>query len=142
MAVVLRWRLQDPASPTDEYTFPRNPSRMSSPFPARAVTTQGVTAKDGQVLMWEGVMQPQQWTFGGTIVNAAHYENLRSWVYNKQGRLFLWDHFGRRFTVVLKSFKADPPERAKIGRYWYHEWEIEALVISISAPTVDDDGPA
>lgn len=143
MATVLRWVLQDPAdpSPAGTYTVPRNPNRMTSPFPARAITSEGTTAIDGQVLLWEGMTTPTQWSFGGTIVDAAHYEALRSWVYDRQGRLFVYDHFGRRLVVVLKEFKADPPEKAKMGRYWHHDYEISALVLSISQPTVGDEGP-
>lgn len=139
---VLRWRLQDPADPAEVYTFPRNPNKMSSPFPSRMITTKGTTALDGQVLLWEGVREPKQWSFGGHIKDAAHYEDLRSWVFDRQGRLFLWDHFGRRYVVVLKDFDATPPERMKIGRYWHHTYEITGLVISVSAPTVGDAGYA
>lgn len=141
---VMRWRLQDPANPTDTYTFPISPNTMSSPFPARMVTTKGVTAIDGQVLMWEGPIEPQQWSFGGSILDAAQYEALRSWVYDRQGRMFLWDHFGRRYVVVFKSLSVETtaPAKRQPGRYWYHTYTIEALVVSISAPTVGDEGPA
>jgi len=138
---VLRWRLQDPANPGDEYTFPISPNRMSSPFPQRLVTTKGTTAVDGQVLLWEGATEPTNWEFGGAILNAAHYEALRSWVYDKPGRMFLWDHFGRRYDLVFKEFKPEA-ERMKVGRYWYHGYTITALVVSISAPTIGDGGPA
>jgi len=140
---VLRWRLQDPANPTDAYTFPQNPNRMTSPFPSRLVTTKGTTAVDGQVLMWEGPTEPQSWSFGGPIKNAAHYEALRSWVYDRQGRLFLWDHFGRRYVVILKTFKPETegPAKRQPGRYWFHDYTIDALVVSISMPTVGDEGP-
>lgn len=144
MATVLRWYLQDPSDPNPSgiYTFPWNPQRMTSPFPARTITAEGTTAIDGQVLLWEGTPEPANWSFSGVIKDAAHYEALRHWTYDVQGRIFLFDHFGRRLIVVLKAFKPDPGEKYKIGRYWYHSYDIDALVISISQPTVGDGGPA
>jgi len=143
---VLRWRFDDPADPSSAgaYTFPWNPRAMSSPFPEKAITTQGTVAVGGLVVLWEGAQMPQQWTFTGTTKNAAHYEALRSWVLDRpSGRIYVWDHFGRRLTVVLKAFKAEPPNgKAKVGRYWSHEYTITALVLAVSAPTVGDGGPA
>ncbi len=141
---VLRWRLQDPADATPDgvYEFPWNPNKMTSPFPARQLTAKATTAIDGQVLLWEGATMPANWTFGGAIKDAAHYEALRSWVYDRQGRLLVHDHFGRMLVVVLKEFKPDPGEKMRVGRYWYHTYTVDAVVLSISAPTVGDGGPA
>jgi hypothetical protein len=114
---------------------------MTSPFPIRTITSKGTTAVDGQVLMWEGMRQPSSWSFTGAIKDAAHYEALRSWVYDRQGRLFLWDHFGRRLILVLQEFKPDPGDKMRVGRYWYHTYTITAIVISVSSATVGDGGP-
>lgn len=140
---VLRWKFQDPAdsSGAGTYTFPWNPKTMTSPFPDKAITMKGTTAVDGQTLMWEGMSQPASWSFGGAIKDAAHYEAMRAWVYDRQGRLFVWDHFGRRLIVVLKKFNPSPAEKMRIGRYWYHTYTIDAVVIAISSPTVTDSGP-
>ena len=70
MAAHLRWKFEDPSDvdpDTRTYLLRPNPDRISSPFPARAVTHEGTTAIDGQVLMWEGVTPPTEWTFEGTI---------------------------------------------------------------------------
>lgn len=142
--MVLKWRLFDPSDvdpETNNYVFEWSPNKMSSPFPKRNITTTGTTAVDGQALLWEGSTQPTAWTFGGAIPNREQYETLRSWVYDRKGRLYLWDHFGRRFTVLLREFTADPPERHKRGRYWFHTYTIEALVLAVSAPTVGNEGP-
>lgn len=130
---VLRWKFEDPADST-VYTFPYNPSKQTSPFPSRDVAYQGTTAVDGQVLLWEGMTNPVDWSFAGTVLDADHYEALRSWVYDRQGRLYVWDHFGRRLTVVLKELNVEPPDRYKIGRYWYHSYTVKALVLAMTEP--------
>jgi hypothetical protein len=132
-----RWVLRDPADSnpaTQTYTFPINPDRMTSPFPARQVTYESTTAIDGQPIMWEAQTPPKQWGFGGTILNDTHYEALRHWTYDRQGRLWLWDHFGRRLTVTLTDFAPEP--KRGVGRYWLHEYTVNAWVYAITAPTV------
>lgn len=137
---VQRWRFEDPADPDPDtrfYTFAINPNEMSSPFGERAITYEGTTAADGQPIMWEAQTPPTKWTFSGGILNHAHYEALRHWTYDRQGRLFLWDHFGRRLTVSLVNF--EPTPKRAIGRYWRHEYTMTAWVYAITAPTVGLD---
>lgn len=134
---VLKWKFEDPGDPnplTRIYEFEVSPNSMNSPFPTRNVTTMGTTAVDGQVLMWEGMRSPAQLTFGGTILTPEQYEAMRSWVYDRPGRIFLWDHYGRRMVVVLQTFKPEP--RRFTGRYyWRHDYTVDCLVISVSQPT-------
>lgn len=132
-----RWRFEDPAdtNPTTRvYTLPWNPNKMSSPFPERNITFEGTTALDGQPLMWESIAAPASWSFGGVTKDDAHYEALRSWVYDRQGRLYVWDHYGRRLTVSMKKF--DPEPKTSIGHRWRHTYTITALVYAITAPTL------
>jgi len=137
---VLRWTFQDPAFPSVIYTLPWNPQTMSSPFPARSITALATTAIDGQVLLQEGMAEPANWSFSGIIKDAAHYEALRGWTYG-HGRIYIFDHFGRQLTVVLKNFKPSP-EKIRIGHYWRHTYEVEGLVLAVGAPTIGDDGPS
>jgi hypothetical protein len=139
---VIKWRLEDPADPnpdTRSYTFEVNPNSMNSPYPTRSTQTMGTTAVDGNVLMWEGMRQPAQLTFGGVILSHAQYMALYDWVYNRKGRLFLWDHFQRRMTVVLKSFSPEPKSKFNGKYYWRHEYTIEATVLATAAPLYTED---
>jgi len=142
---VLKWKIVDPsdANPaTNTYNFMWNPSEMSSPFPERSVTVSSAVAPDGQSVLWEGATQPVQFTFRGTTPNATQYEALREWVYERRGRMYLYDHFGRRMLVVFKKFDPTPGAKARPGRYWYHSYTVTALVLAITAPTVGDGGYA
>lgn len=138
MAVHLRWKIQDPAdsSPEGTWVFPINPNRMNSPFPERNISFMGTTARDGIPIMWEGMAQPARFTFGGSILTGEHYEALRHWVLDRQGRLFLFDHFGRRMLVSFLKF--DPEPKRRVGKYWSHDYTIECFVYSVSAPTVKE----
>lgn len=132
MAVYKRWRMYDA---NGSYTFPRNPSGMTSPFGERNIHTKTSSAVDGQVLLFEGAKQAPEWTFTGRTLEADHYEALRAWVYDRLGRrVVIVDHFGRNLVVVLKKF--DPIPKRAVGKYWSHEYTVTAIVISISAPTV------
>lgn len=134
MVAFLRWRFYDPYS-AEEYVFPLNPNTMSTPFGERPITALTSTAVGGQTLAWEGAKLPADWSFGGVILNAAHYEALRSWTYDRKGRIVVSDHFGRNYTTVLRSFKPEP--KRSISRYWRHDYTIDALVFGApSAPTI------
>ena len=141
---VLKWRIVDPADPdpaTNSYTWDWSPNTSTSPFGKKSISFLGTTAGDGQALMWQGVSEPIQMTFGGSIPDMEQYEALRKWVYERSGRLFLYDHFGRRMTVILDSFAPEPPQRHKGSRYWYHTYQITCWVLAITAPTVTNEGP-
>ena len=138
-----RWRIVDPTDvdpATREYVFRPGPNKMSSPFPTRAITTSSSSAPGGQPIVWEGPTPPVEWTFSGSILSKAQYEMLQSWVYERGGHVWIYDHFGRRLDVVLKEFSPEPPERMKNGKYWYHRYTIKAVVFSISKATVDEKG--
>jgi hypothetical protein len=136
---VYRWRLTDPYDfnrETRTYVFPQNPAEMSSPFAARAVTSTPTTY--GNTLLREGARPPAEWTFGGTIRDRDHYEDLRKWVYERSNRVTVTDHFGRKLTTVLTNF--DPTPRRAYGKYWMHSYNISALVLAITTPTVGELG--
>lgn len=138
---VQKWRFEDPSDTnplTRSYQFTINPNQMDSPYPARSVTTMGTTAVNGQTLMWEGMRQPATLSFGGTILNYEQFEAMRSWVYDRPGRIYLWDHYGRRMTVVLHRFAPEPVRTT--GRFrWRHTYTVEATVIDIRTPILTSD---
>lgn len=136
--VIQRWTFHDPydSDPaTATYVVPINPNKMGSPFPTRRLTTQATTAVDGQVLFFEGARQPATWSFGGVIFDPSHYDALRSWVYDRNHRIEITDHFGRKIVCYLTEFKADPPARVRGRKYWRHEYTISGTVVSVGKPT-------
>lgn len=138
----LRWRFEDPFDPTlaNTYTFAINPNAMTSPFPRRNITAKGTTAINGRTLLVEGQRQPTEWTFSGDVLEPNHFEALRSWVLDRTGRkVFLYDHFGRKLTVVPTQFNATP--KRVIARYWRHTYEVTCLVLDIQGPTFRVDPP-
>lgn len=139
MSAFLRWRFQDPyaTGPTSAYTFPINPNAMTSPFRKRNIQAKGTTSVDGADILIEGRANPAEWTFTGDILDAAHYEALRSWVYDRPGRrIYVYDHYGRRLICVLTSFDVQP--KRSVGKYWRHEYTISAIVTSVSQATVGE----
>lgn len=137
---VLRWKLIDPHdtnTATKTYTFPMNPRDMTSPLPERNIATQGTTR--GRVLLFEGALPAKAWSFSGPILNKAHMEALRHWVYERPGRVYIMDHFGRTIECVLQSFEVTPKRRT--GYYYSHEYSVSALITAISDPTVPNAGP-
>lgn len=141
MVTFERWKFEDPADTnplTRSYVFEVNPNVMGSPFPTRNVTTLGTTAVDGKVLLWEGMRSPAQMTISGVSLSRAQYYELERWVLGKDGRLFLYDHFGRRMVVIPLAFKPEP--RRAVGSHpWIHDYSIDLIVVSIAQPTVLED---
>ena len=136
---IQRWKLTDPYT-SATYTFHPNPNAMTSPFPERNLTTRVTTAVDGAVLTIEGNRIPKDWTFSGDILEHVQYEALRAWVYDRTGRrVIVSDHFGRDIVCVLRNF--DPTPKRAIGRYWRHTYTITAMVVSVSAPTLEEVSP-
>lgn len=134
MAVV-RWIFHDPyTDPVETWTVPINPNTMTSPFRDKNVSTQVTTAVNGKTLLFEGNAAPAQWQFGGVILDHDHYQELLRWI-NKRNRIQITDHFGRQMWAYLLSYKPDP--RRALGRYWKHDYTIDAIVLSApTAPTV------
>jgi len=131
---VLRWVFHDPTGAEPDYTVPINPNTMTAIHPRKNITTEVTTAIDGKVLMWQGQTKPVDWSFGGDILDEAHYEALRHWVYDKNYRIKITDHFGRVLTVVLASF--EPLPKRAINVYWRHTYTVTGILIKATAPTV------
>jgi hypothetical protein len=138
---VLRWVIVDPydANPTtNTYTFPRNPTEMTSVYPERAVSS--LTTSSGKVLLYEGTTPAKQFSFSGPVLDKQHFLDLQTWVYNKQRRLNLTDHFGRVISCVLTTVDLVPKRRVNI--YYSHDYQVTGLILSVGAPTVANAGPA
>lgn len=140
---VHRWRFIDPSTGAN-YTFEHNPNRMSSPFPRRNVTAMTTSAITGQTILTEGNAGAAEFTFGGSIRSKAHYDALRSWVYDEDGRpqrrrIVIVDHFGRQMDAVLLSF--NPIPKRTLNVYWRHDYECTALVTRVGPATVTNEAP-
>lgn len=134
MAPYLRWSISDA---NGSYLFSPNPDAMTSPFGKRNISERVTTAVDGQVLFFEGGRHATEWSFSGNTMDAAQYEALRHWVYDRLGtRVIVRDHFGRAINCVLTEFR--PVPKRAIGKYWRHTYEVTALVTSVGPPTVGE----
>lgn len=126
---VIRWRFVDPADDST-YTVPINPNKMTSPLPPRAMSTAATTGVDSRPLMFEGGLVGHEWNFSGVIFDKAHLDALTEWS-KKQNRFFIFDHFGRRFTVAPRQLDATPTLRQK-GKYWRHDYTFSAYVLKVN----------
>jgi len=131
---VIRWVFHDPTGADPDYTVPINPNVMSSIYPKKTMTMETTTAVNGKVLLWQGMTKPVEWSFGGEILDETHFENLRHWVYDKNYRIQITDHFGRVLKVVLESF--EPTPKRAINVYWRHQYTVTGILISAGPPTV------
>lgn len=128
---VIRWILSDHLG--NSYTFPRNPSGMTSPTLARNITTSGSTS--GAITATEGSPAAKQWSFTGRTVDRAHYDALMTW----KARPYRWkltDHLGRQFTVVPVDCEWVWRRNAK--NYWDGDYTFTVLTLAETAPTVSD----
>lgn len=134
MAVV-RWIFDDPVT-GEKYTAHINPNEMGTLFPQKNITTQVTTAIDGKVLLFEGKAAPVQWEFSGFILKPEHYDKLKEWVYDRNYKIRITDHFGRVIVVYLTAFEVVP--QRSMQHYWRHGYTIRAIVFDVGAPKVFD----
>jgi hypothetical protein len=133
-----KWRLEDPSDPdplTNTWTFEINPKEMTSPFRGRNIVGQGSVAVGGQTLVWEGNPGPADWEFRGRIFTKTMFDKLLEWS-KRQNRFYLYDHFGRKLTVIFTRF--DPIPRTQMHHYWNHDYSMTAIVFDISTATVGE----
>jgi hypothetical protein len=134
---VARWQFRDPNdtdSTTNTWVVPINPREMSSVWPARTFTQKHTTSVTGQLLLFEGPPSPVNFTFSGAILDADHYDLLRSWVYDRRTAVEITDHYGRVLTVILTQFDAKPKNAR--GNYWRHEYTVTGMLLSVGRPTL------
>lgn len=128
MAVV-KWKFER-ISNGDTYTFVINPNAMTSPFAVKPISMRATTAIDGKVLVTQGQSAPIEWQFSGNILTQTFYNALWAW-YKLNERLYLYDHYSRRFTVVLTDFK--PVPKRAIGFPYRHTYDMTAVVLATPA---------
>jgi hypothetical protein len=122
---VIQWifELPDPGGMT--FTFPHNPTEMTSPFSRRVLNPEFTAAPDGQPIIFEGEPVATEWGATGVVFTQAHYEALEAWhVLNR--RFYAIDHHERAWLVTLEdvswSAKRDP------SRPWAHGYSLKFLI--------------
>lgn len=124
--VVGYWALHDYApGGLGTFTFPINPSSMSSPHAPRNITTEHTVAADGQPILWEGGLTAHQWQFAGYLDSQAHYDALVAF-YQTNRRFQLQDHRGRRWIVGITGLDIKP--RRNSAKPWAHEYTVQAHI--------------
>lgn len=123
---VVRWKFTSLDEATS-YQFGVNPNKMGSFIRPRAVDVVTTTAPDGQVLLTEGARKPKQTSFGGVILDQAQHDAMLGWLDDHQ-RIYLDDHFGRRWEVFILDFAPEP--KKTLNRYWRHDYTVTLLILS------------
>jgi hypothetical protein len=120
--------LQDP-NPTglDQFLFPINPDRMSSPYAPKMVDPAFTTARNGQAHIWEGGVRAHAWQFSGYLETAAFYSALLDYA-DLNARFYLIDHHNRAWTVTFTQVDFQP--KRVIGKPWAHIYTVEALIFA------------
>ena len=134
-----KWKFVDPtgAAPAS-YTFAVNPNRMTSPFADRELDVQHTAAVDGIPLVSEGVRPPKSWQFAGVILDQAQLDEMNLWM-AKSARIYVHDHFSRRFQVVLLGFDVEPG-RKSYQYPWHHTYTMRTTVFKREKETVLGNG--
>lgn len=110
-----------------EYIFPINPNAMTSPFGPKNITSRAAVGPNGQKIAWEGTQPPVEWQWSGDLFSKEMYENLELWT-AKGNRVFLTDHFQRRWIIYLTHF--DPVPKRSVKYPWRHTYTMKAIVFS------------
>lgn len=123
---VIHWVLEDPMpGGIGTYTFPINPSEMSSPFPEKQLRPERTVHPSGQDVVWEGRPDPVEWSVKGTVVTEAFYDALASY-HALQRRLYVVDHHQRAWVVAFDSLTFEKKGRPDD---WMHTYSAKFLIL-------------
>jgi hypothetical protein len=114
-------------SSVDTDTFQVNPDSVTQKFGDVQINAEATTVSNGQVITWEGSAQPPQWSWSGRVLNEEQYNALVTWGTTRQ-RVYLTDHFRRRFLVKVLSVEFDRVRDAQ--RQWHMKYQMTAAVLS------------
>lgn len=133
MPVIQRWIFHDPEE-AETWTVPINPNKMTDPLARSRDFRFGVSSRSNNISapaairgLEAAAQQPVEWTFGGVIHKQVHHDSLEYWA-RKPGEIEITDHFGRVWTVAIKTF--EPTERRPtLSKPWRFTYEMRALVL-------------
>lgn len=110
----------------ETYTLPVNPKEYEPSYGGFAISSEPTTVSSGTVVSWEGVAPPETMRWSGRILTKEdHAAMLKVGVTGQ--RIWVTDHFRRRFLVKIASFT---PQRVRDrARPWHHEYEMTAWVL-------------
>lgn len=121
----MKWRIYDPAPDGMSYIFEIGPSEMTSPYAPKALTADATTARDGQMLSWEGASPAVTWTLTGELLTQSQYEALRAFS-RLNRRVWIVDHLGRGWVVTVERFSATP--KRALDYPWRHSYTLDVLI--------------
>lgn len=127
---VVKWQFHDPEL-DETYTFEINANKGGSPQYAKKLQYQSTVAPDGQTIAFEGVDDPSQTEFSGTILTRDQYDAMLAW-FAKRYPIEFTDDLGRLFSIYITSFA---PQRERAAQHpWKHSYTVRYLVLSVTEP--------
>ena len=129
-----RWLVQgyDEAGNKVEYAFGTNPNESN--VPVKVVSLNSMVTTAGKVLVAEGSGEPPTMKFSGVFVDHGlaradeQLDAMIGWLL-RRSPVFLVDHYGRRYRVIIQSF--EPVMQPTSSQQPYrHLWSMEALVLN------------
>lgn len=112
------------------YEFASNPEQISEDRGELNLTVTPTTAPLGTMVVWEGAPRPGNWTFTGRVFTKFDHDALVWWAaYN--GRVWLYDEFGRRTLIKIDSVKFT--RKRNISAQWDQEYTMAVTVLQATS---------
>lgn len=109
------------------YTLPINPDRLDMSYGEFVIDHENTTVSNGRIVAWEGAPVPNIWRWSGAVLDEASYGAMVA-IGTTGQRLYLTDHFRRRFLVKVASVSM---QRVRdLERPWHHRYEMTAWILS------------
>lgn len=123
----VRWVLRDLGT-NETWTMPINPDSIQ---PIPVVQRSAIYAKGhpggSRTRIYLGAQAAKDWGWGGVIRSEEHYNALATWA-NKDARVEVTDHRGKKFTVVITDF--DPSDRKPTPRVtWRLRYQMKVILL-------------
>lgn len=125
-----RWQLHDPVA-VQTYVFEHSPNK-AQPINLEFNTITGASLRPGVGFARRSLPVPKDWSFSGFYSTQAHHDALLAWS-QRNVQLELTDHFGRVFSILIKSFvptERPPDHPSKTGASeWRGTYQMNCLMI-------------
>lgn len=127
---VIHWVLEDPKpGGLGAYTFPVNPSEMSSPWPEKQIRPERAIHGSGNDIVWEGRADAVNWTVKGSVLTQGFYDTLTAY-HALNRRLYVVDHHQMAWVVAFDGLTFE--KKGRPDDLWFHSYT--AIFVILGGP--------
>lgn len=107
------WEMESNPTAATRVVFPKN------------LTAERTTSGSGQHIVWQGIVPTIDWSFNGTLLDEAEYEQFEFFLALNR-KFYITNQKGVTYIVTLKSFEPKPHKNQ--SNFWTFDYSCTAIV--------------